>query len=238
MIIEYDNTFDGLLSALYTYYTCKDIDIINSSAVPGLLKTHKQKTNFENAEKFGSKIIKKFGIAAYENIYFAYIYDAIDKESSIIQYINFLLYNKISHNNEAYFKIIKFRKEILNTIMRYQGFLRFSDIQGIMYTKYEPEYDITFLLGDFFIQRLNGSDFVIHDLKRDLLLFCKNKEKVIIKTDKETALNYTDTYEQYIQDLFKTYFKSASIEERQNYKLQRGMFPLKYRCHAFEFNEG
>ncbi|MEL7570323.1 MAG: TIGR03915 family putative DNA repair protein [Eubacteriaceae bacterium] len=237
MIIEYENTFDGLLSALYTYYTCKDITIINSSSMPGLLEADKHDTNFENAKKFGNRIINKFGIAAYENIYFAFIYNATDKESSIIQYINFLI-NKNNNNNMAYFKITKYRKEILNTIMRFQGFLRFSDIYGIMYAKYEPEYDITFLLSDYFKERLLGSDFIIHDLKRDLLLFYKNQEKVIIKINKEIFADYDDANEQYIQNLFKTYFESASIKERENYKLQRNMFPLKYRHHALEFEKG
>ncbi|NMC55977.1 MAG: DUF4130 domain-containing protein [Eubacteriaceae bacterium] len=237
MIIEYENTFDGLLSALYTYYTCQDITIINSLSMPGLFKADKQKINFENAKKFGNKIISKFGIEAYENIYFAFIYDAIDKESSIIQYINFLI-NKNNNNNTAYFKIAKYRKEILNTIMRFQGFLRFSDICGVMYAKYEPEYDITFLLSDYFMQRLNGSDFIIHDLKRDLLLFYKNQEKVIISINKNIFSDYNNANEQYIQNLFKTYFDSTSIKERENYKLQRNMFPLKYRHNAFEFDEG
>ena len=237
MIIEYENTFDGLLSALYTYYTCKDISILNSSSIPGLLKPNKLQTNLENAEKFGSRIIEKFGIESYENIYFAYIYDTNDKESSIIQYINFLLKNEDA-NNDAYFKIMKYRKEILNTIMRYQGFLRFSDIDGIMYAKYAPEYDITYLLGDYFIKRLSGSDFIIHDLNRNLMLFCKNKSKVILTEITLNYLDYANKDDQYIQDLFKTYFNSISIKERENYKLQRSMFPLKYRCHAFEFDEG
>jgi len=235
MILAYEDTFEGLLTALFAYYTKKDIKIISSSTLPGLVNASYLVGEPKKAEKFASAIIKKFGTQAYENIYFAYIYNAIDKESSIINYIDYLL-NKNDSCNDL-FKIIKYRKKIVNTINRYQGFLRFADIGGILYSKYSPEYDISWVLGKYFEQRLSGSCFIIHDLKRDIMLFNKNKEQIIIQNGNNLIIG-CDDYENNIQKLFKTYFKHASIKERENYKLQRSMFPLKLRKYSLEFDEG
>lgn len=43
-----------------------------------------------------------------------------------------------------------------------------------------------------------------------------------------------DTNEKYA-DLWKVFFKSIAVEERENYKLQRGNLALHYRKYMTEF---
>jgi probable DNA metabolism protein len=235
MIICYDNTFEGLLSALYTYYTTPEITILNVSSDLFLLDTELHQTNILHASKIRNRLLTRFGIEAYENIYCAFIYDAIDKENSIIEYINSLINKNICYN-DAMHKIYSYKRKIMNIINRYHGFLRFIDIGGVLYAKYEPAYDITILLTHFFDRRLGGSSYIIHDLNRSNLLLYKDKQHVLIKLKHDIEIGCNES-EAYIQALYQTYFKNVSIKERENYCLQRSLFPLKFREHAIEFND-
>jgi probable DNA metabolism protein len=234
MIICYDNTFEGLLSALYTYYTTGAESILASSSDLFLLDTQLHQTNMLHAAKTRDRLLLKFGVEVYENIYYAFIYDAIDKENSIIEYINSLINKNICYN-EAMHKIYSYKRAIINAINRYHGFLRFIDIGGFLYAKYEPAYDITILLTDFFDTRLGGSTYMIHDLSRSNLLLYKDKQHVLINLKHNVEIDYNED-ETYIQTLYQAYFENISIKERQNYSLQRSLFPLKYRNHAIEFD--
>lgn len=234
MIIQYDNTFEGLLSALYTYYTTPNITIFSSAADNFLLQAQTHQTNLLNAAKIKNKIILKFGNEAFENIYFAFIYNAADKETNIIRYIDSLINKNICYN-DAVHKIYSYKRELIHLVNRYHGFLRFFDIGGILYSKYSPQYDITLLLADYFKNRLNGNPYMIHDLKRNNLLLYKDKEHVLIKLKHGIEIDFNKD-EKYIQQLYQTYFKSVSIKERENYCLQRTLFPIKFREHAIEFD--
>lgn len=49
---------------------------------------------------------------------------------------------------------------------RFLGWLRFSEIQGVLYAVYEPEADLTCLIMPHFADRFRKERFVIHDLGR------------------------------------------------------------------------
>lgn len=72
MYITYDDTFEGLLSALYFYYTQPDITFVRRSAALPLIAYSPHITHVQNAQKIASRIRRRFGEVAYENIYFAF----------------------------------------------------------------------------------------------------------------------------------------------------------------------
>lgn len=236
MYIVYDNTFEGLLSALYVYYTQPDIHICRASTALPLFASTSHDTQPQNADKLARRIRRRFGEAAYENLYFAFLIGAEDVEQTVIDYIAALL-EKGDAFPHAVSKMHDWRKRILNTVYRYYGFLRFSERQEILYAAYAPDYDISLLLADYFAQRLSYAPFVIHDCKRNTMLLHRNHQYLFTDTIEEFSEEKLEQNELYIQKLFRSYFDSVNIVYRTNARLQRSNFPLKMRTYAFEFDK-
>ncbi len=235
MYIAYDDTFSGLLSALYVYYTKPDIQISRVSTALPLLDCVVHTTHAQNAEKFARRICRRFGQTAYENLYFAFLFGSDDLEQAIIDYIASLMQKSDAYPH-AVSKICNWRKRILNSVYRYYGFLRFSEKNHILYAAYEPDYDISLLLSGYFAERLAYAPFVIHDCRRSIMLLHRNRHYLLTEAKEEFTAARLDEGETYIQKLFRSYFESASIQTRTNPRLQRSNFPLKMRTHAFEFD--
>ena len=57
-------------------------------------------------------------------------------------------------------------------------------------------------------------------------------------TDEEfDALRKTEAYEDEYTGMWKTFFHTIGIKERENYVCQRKLFPIWKRKHAVEFKE-
>lgn len=236
MYITYDDTFEGLLSALYFYYTQPDITFVRRSAALPLIAYSPHITHVQNAQKIASRIRRRFGEVAYENIYFAFLSDESDLEQTIIDYLSCLI-NKNDPYLQGISKIFEWRRRILNTVYHYYGFLRFSEKNHLLYAAYAPDYDISLLLANYFTHRLSSAPYILHDCRRKTMLLHNNHRYLLTEAKEEFLAENLEKEEQYIQALFRSYFDAAAIKERTNPRLQRNNFPLKMRAYAFEFDK-
>ena len=89
------------------------------------------------------------------------------------------------------------------------------------------------LLGDHFKNRFSREYFIIHDISREKALIYNKISYEIIHMDKETYEQLKSHKDEY-SNLWKTYFKSTTIEERRNPKLQARLMPKRYWKHILE----
>lgn len=75
--------------------------------------------------------------------------------------------------------------------------------------------------------------FIIHDISRQKALIYNTNFYEIIDMDMETYEKLKFHNDEYT-DLWKTYFKATTIEERKNLKLQCRMMPKRYWKHILE----
>ncbi|NRY60186.1 TIGR03915 family putative DNA repair protein [Clostridium beijerinckii] len=243
-IYLYDDTFEGLLTSIY--------DAFYSNGSPPTSIYGKSQTNtplllgdiveistdINKFKKVKNAIINKINFLSLKKIYFAFLSNYEDKGIIIFNYLKIAF--KLGPDVHDFLNIDVIRlvdnitKKVLNECHRFEGFIRFNQIEEkLLYSSIEPDNDILELIGDHFKNRFPREYFIIHDISRQKALIYNTNFYEIIDMDIETYEKLKSHNDEYT-DLWKTYFKATTIEERKNLKLQCRMMPKRYWKHILE----
>ena len=119
-------------------------------------------------------------------------------------------------------------------IHRLHGFVRFMEsASGALYAPISPDNDICDLLAPHFRARLKGYPFVIHDVPRKKAAVCDGEH--LFTAPLESAEVLLSAEECAWQKLWKTYYASVNIPERERLKQMLGYMPKRYWKHLTEF---
>jgi probable DNA metabolism protein len=239
----YDNTFEGLLTAIYDGFYSKEppayIYGSNDTNMPLLLgEIVEIITNNYKFKKVKSAIINKVDFFALKKLYMVFLSNDKDKAMVIFKYLKIAF--KLGDDVHNFLNIDEVRlvedinRRVSIESHRFEGFIRFNYIdEKFLYASIEPDNDILELLGDHFKNRFSREYFIIHDISREKALINNGISYEIIFMDKETYEKLKSHDDEYA-NLWKTYFKSTTIEERKNIKLQCRMMPKRYWKHILE----
>ncbi|MFT8341896.1 MAG: TIGR03915 family putative DNA repair protein [Clostridium beijerinckii] len=243
-IYLYDDTFEGLLTSIYdAFYSngSPPTSIYGKSQTntPLLLGNIVEiSTDINKFKKVKSAIINKINFLSLKKIYFAFLSNYEDKGIIIFNYLKVAF--KLGPDVHDFLNIDVIRlidnitKKVLNECHRFEGFIRFNQIEEkLLYSSIEPDNDILELIGDHFKNRFPREYFIIHDISRQKALIYNTNFYEIIDMDMETYEKLKFHNDEYT-DLWKTYFKATTIQERKNLKLQCRMMPKRYWKHILE----
>ncbi|AQS07280.1 TIGR03915 family putative DNA repair protein [Clostridium beijerinckii] len=243
-IYLYDDTFEGLLTSIYdAFYSngSPPTSIYGKSQTntPLLLGNIVEiSTDINKFKKVKNAIINKINFLSLKKIYFAFLSNYEDKGIIIFNYLKIAF--KLGPDVHDFLNIDVIRlvdnitKKVLNECHRFEGFIRFNQIEEkLLYSSIEPDNDILELIGDHFKNRFPREYFIIHDISRQKALIYNTNFYEIIDMDMETYEKLKFHNDEYT-DLWKTYFKATTIEERKNLKLQCRMMPKRYWKHILE----
>lgn len=124
-------------------------------------------------------------------------------------------------------------------IHRLKGLLRFRELSdGRFWAPVAPDANILVPLALHFRRRLPRQVWVIHDTARGYAV-CWNGHTLTPIQNAGLELQSPDfaTNEQQVQALWKTFFRTVAIPERNNRKLQRQFMPVRYWQHLIETAE-
>ena len=141
-------------------------------------------------------------------------------------------------NNDIVLNIDKISKKVAYEKHRFTGFVRFKEVNNVLYSSIEPDFNILPIIANHFKNRLANEYFIIHDIKRNLaIVYDKNDYYLtsLSKSQKDKLLNAKDSGQ--YEALWKQYFKSTNIKERENLRLQSRMMPKRYRHNMVEVKE-
>lgn len=229
----YDGTLEGFLTCVYEcYYQKLNPDIITS-------KNHIQTcfdtqvkiitTEVQKAERVKKSIIK---YGEYFNIDYAFNSCSDLKDKIIFDYLKLLFkFGKEIKTMLSNLKVIAFN-DVLNRVLlechRFKGFLRFNEtVDNIYYAKIEPDNNIIKFIMPHFIARYNNQKFLIHDIKRNTVGIYDTNKSIVFKNDSKLNIYFSEN-EEYIQQIFKNYYKTINIAERKNKKLMLNFMPKRY----------
>lgn len=240
----YDGSFEGLLTSIYKAFYLKEcIDGIYTykEFTPNFLtQAEVVITSYEKHEKVLKAICDKISTEALENIYYAYLSELPGISKVIYNYVKlgFKLKSKVDmhlHIPEVNL-ILKARSKVNWEVQRFVGFARFTLLGDIYYGKIEPDHNITELLAPHFAERLPLEKWVIHDTKRNIAAIHFKGKFILSNVDEDelSILNSPKSVDIY-ENLWKEYFVSLSIKERENPKCQGNHLPLRYRKNLTEF---
>lgn len=241
MIFTYDGTFDGLLTCIHGYYYIEKVTEIFDlhTYQPQLFSEVMHiETDIKKAETVYQSIMSQLSEETYWDIYRTFLSNDENKDIYILRYLitAFKMGYQINllHAHHDTLPVRKISRQVGYEKHRFMGLLRFSELEGVLYAKFEPDHNILVLLGEHFSDRLSNERFVIHDVKRNQAIFSNHGEWVISDFELKDPIEYSEKELMY-QRLWKGYFESIAIEARKNLKLQQSFVPIKYRKHILEF---
>ena len=241
----HEATFEGLLSSIYdAYYSNIKPDRIYSKLVyeqnliDEVIIIKRDNLKFE---KVYNAIKNKISKESLNKIYYVFLSEAKESSNLIYNYlrIGFKIGQEVElhKNNDIVLSIDKISKRVFYEKERFIGFVRFKDINNVLFAVINPDFNLLPILGNHFRNRLPNEYFIIYDEKRDAALIYDKEDYYLTKlskTKKYILMNTTDKND--YENLWRQYFKSVNIEERKNLKLQKRMMPKRYWHNIIEVN--
>ncbi len=241
VILTYDRSFEGLLSLIYDIYDKKldPLEITTQDNVVDLFSTSLAiPTHPSQAERVLAGILRLSSKRTVRFIYECFLSELEGIEMKLLHLIRFILDGQAARISDYSDPIImdlhKVKKKIGREIHRMHAFVRFQETKDQMWAcEINPDFNVLPLIGKHFKDRYPALEWLIYDTKRHYAIHHKdhiikyvtidtiNQEKLITKEAvTEEELQY--------QKLWKQYFKSVNIEERNNKKLHLQHVPKRY----------
>lgn len=232
----YDGSFDGLLTVIHT--------AVYARIVPAGIGTEKSlqlsfntryrevKTNPSLARKVYDAAYKKIGAFGMRRLYYVFLSFFPDKDMIIYKYMMLGFKNGEIVNSALSDDTVAAAFRIAGNVSRetekFREFTRFSVMDwGVQYARIVPKNNILPILMPFFIKRLKIIPFVLHDFSHNLCGVYDTKDWYISSSEGLRPPEKSDR-EGEIEKLWKAFFDSVSIKERENTKLQKQNMPSRY----------
>lgn len=136
-------------------------------------------------------------------------------------------------------KVFELSRKVSNEAHYYKEFVRFAELQnGVLFSEIEPKYQILACLGDHFENRFPLENWMIYDKTHKMFLVHERQKHWILALNQKMDVDKTKQIsraETVYMKLWKGFFESVSVKERENYNRQRQHLPLHCREHIVEF---
>lgn len=197
----------------------------------------------EKAEKVRRSIQRKIGIPAWQAVYRSVLSWEESKADDIYRFLvgGFYYGSQVMGMlaEPAVMRIVELDRAVANEAHYYKEFLRFSESGSenrILCAKMRPKNQVLPLVTHHFAQRLSGENFLILDVGRGLAsLHPAGRDWILAELTPAQAEAVPDPGEDDCGELWRTFFQSIAIRQRENSRLQRGNLPLRYREFMNEF---
>lgn len=238
------DTITGLYSALHDAWKesrDKDAGVETKGKVQQQLFCEYH-TVAESGQKAGrlERMIKRYlGYSTYWDVYHALLSEEEDKGTAVFRMMQESRNIRDSHKimdhlgNPDVAKVFAMSRSVSNEAHMYQEFIRFRELEnGILFSEITPKAQILTCVADHFADRFPLENWVIYDKSHQTFLVHKARESWGLvwgeNLNAEAVENVSEKEKEY-QRLFKGFFESVSISERENPKCQQNHLPLRYR---------
>ncbi len=242
IIYQYDGTFDGFLCCIFESYTNKEIPTAFFGVGDDylcLFQIRSVLTDLSHAKRVYrsfSKISPKVGPFLQR----VFLTDLPEKELALYRFIA-KLYQKgapllSALSDETYAPLLKAARHLSGEAEKLRGFLRFSDFGGMLGAEIEPKNRILQVLRPHFCQRFHNESFFIYDrTHHEALLYANGVSRIVPLEHFEMA--QPDEEEAAYRRLWKRFYDTIAIRERENPRCQKTNLPLRYRSTMTEFQD-
>ncbi len=244
IIFHYDKTFEGLLTAVFDAYIRKTfpdkllgIDDLEPLFVD---ESYTVITQDDKSERVWKALEKKTQQGVRNMITYVWLSELPGSDELIFRYIRKTIDSKhsieLNFTDDDVLQMQKLAQKVGRERMRLIELVRFQKAaDDIFFAPVSPDHNSLPLTLDHFKDRFADQKWVIYDTKRNYGYYYD------LKTVTEMTLDSTGLFpegkldenlmaedEKLYQELWKGYFKSMTIKERINLKLQRQHLPKRY----------
>ncbi len=199
-------------------------------------------TDQEKAIKVARSVKQKLGQSVYGMIFAASLSYEADKADAIYAFLKLGFRKgtavKEMHGLDEVCRIFELKRNVLNEAHYNKEFLRFQETkENILIARIHPKNQTLPLIAEHFCDRFPEENFVVLDATHDMALFHEKGREWYLAMPGREALEqiWAHRTDSDYEKLWKTFFKTISIKERENYKCQRTHCALRYRGDMTEF---
>lgn len=230
----HDNSIDGRLSALAEALkhaqSPEDIQPEAGQQTSLFGNDVRAETDDAAARSLMKRIRKDISPEAVRHVMYVFLSELPHLDLPLYHYLNegFMRGKSIDrwHANPNVKKVHDVSRKVGNEIHRLKGLLRFRELDdGTLWAPVEPDHQVLLPLANHFRRRLPAEHGIIHDRRRDIAMAWTQDGIEYIAPPEQVQPSEND---EAVQQLWKTYFKSTTITERINPRLQRQMMPVRY----------
>lgn len=143
------------------------------------------------------------------------------------------------YNNPAVMRLFEIKRKVSNEAHFFVEFVRFNSINNALYVSHiEPHNDVLYFVGEHFADRMPSEYWIIiDDTRNKAIIHPKDGENEIrLLSEEECAiLKQTESVEDEYTVMWRSFFDTIAISQRENRKCQRNLMPIWLRKHATEF---
>lgn len=201
----------------------------------------------EKAERLRRMIRKYLGCNAYRDIFYALLSDNPKKGTAVFKILQEARNIPNSHKimdcmgNPVVSEVLGLSRSVANEAHLYEEFIRFRELEnGLLFSEINPKAQVLVCIADHFTDRFPLENWIIYDKTHRIFLAHRKKEKWTLVTGADlnmSARTYISDSEKEYAELWREFFQSISIKERENPICQRTHLPLRYRKNMTEFSD-
>ncbi|MCF0216587.1 MAG: TIGR03915 family putative DNA repair protein [Fibrobacteraceae bacterium] len=244
--IIYDASFDGFLSSIFEIYRMRlqvgafvpeRLAPKDSSASGDLfLQPFRMETNVEYARRLERAIVNAASQEVLKILQTSFLSEVPGIEMKLLTYLK-----KLFEGSEPNFgrnltsmemlPILKIAQSVNREAGNMLGLVRFARVSSSTYvSEIEPKYNVLPLIINHFRVRFGLQQWVIYDSKRNYGAFHDGQNTKMVYLPNGVPKMENDNF----TSLWKDYYKSMAIKERENPKLLRQCLPVRYWKHLPE----
>lgn len=242
LIYTYDGTFYGLLSCIFEAYERKENpDNIYMEKLENLLfQSNRYVTTDEEKSIRVEKKLKSISNKTFKRILKAFYSEKENREIIIYNVVKLLIKKskaaESDYGNEWVLQLKQIEKSFNREIHRMHAFVRFQLAKDkIWYAFVQPDFDVLTFSVSHFKERYADQKWIIFDLKREYGIYYDLEQLTEIRIDFMSKIadgilprEAMDDLELKFQQLWKEYFQTANISQRNNPKLHLRHVPKRY----------
>lgn len=236
VVLLYDDTFEGLLSAVfqsYSFHPAPEAVESRSLCQQRLGRRYVEAVpSEEQAERVIVGIRKTMGQEAYEKVWTAFQSSFLDRGDAVYRYIRLgMRIGRAVHQRITDPRVMRVDK-ICSLVGREAGmlrqFVRFSKLEGgVYYGEISPEHGVLPMLMPHFYSRFQIQPFLIHD-KTHRLAGVSDTRTWYIASAEKLRLPEMSADDGGYRRMWKAFYDTIAIQQRLNPMCRRNHMPKKY----------
>lgn len=244
LVFFYDKTFEGLLTAVFDAYSRKTFPdrLLGIGEIAPMFMTEEYTvtTAEDKSARVWKSLENKMSKLARNMLTYTWLSEAEGSDELLFRYIKKTFDSKVSiETNFAdtdVLEVHQLAKKVSHEKHYIIQFVRFQKAaDDIFFAPISPQYNALPLAIEHFKDRFSDQKWVIYDIKRKYGYYYDLNTMVEMTLDNDEHLlsgkldeKLMADDEKLFQELWKGYFKSMTIKERINLKLQRQHMPRRF----------
>lgn len=244
LVFFYDKTFEGLLTAVFDAYSRKtfpDTLLAEGDIAPMFMDdSYIVITEDAKCTRVWTALEKKMTKGAFNMLTYVWLSEEEGSDNLLFRYIRKTIDSKESietnFGDDDVLQMHKVARRVSHEVLYIKQFVRFQKAADeIFFAPVSPQHNALPLAIEHFKDRFSDQKWVIYDIKRKYGYYYNLNTMVEMTLDNDDHLlngkldeKLMADDEKLFQELWKGYFKSMTIKERINLKLQRQHMPKRF----------